>query len=292
MRRTACYFPIVPNREGEITAVGHLSPNARARIRPIYEIDLPHGANSAELENHVAEAARKISEVWGTRHPILIDLPSYGPEHRVTNGLPVIEFAFTCLRQLGIVAVPVTGPASARGADILEIVSREVLRSNRGVALRLPFAEFNNPEILERELDIATKLLELDSTKIDLLFDLEVVHQLPSHQQSVAYLGSVVHEALAVIRKFGEFRNVVLSGSSVPESVGKEYETMPYRGPRVEFDVGALFWHTQKYQSHFQMVVSPLYEATTRAARVGQLLELDYQHQLNTCFIERIEKSM
>lgn len=104
MRKSACYFPIVPNREGEITAVGHLSPRARARSRIIYEVDRPIGSDAADFENHITEAMRKISKTWGSGFPLLVDLPTYGPEHRATNGSHIVEHAFMCLRQLRALA--------------------------------------------------------------------------------------------------------------------------------------------------------------------------------------------
>ena len=237
MRRTACYFPIVPNREGEITAVGHLSPRARARSRIIYEVDRPTDADAADLGNHIIEAVRKISRAWGSGFSLLVDLPTYGPEHRTTNGSHIVEYAFMCLRQLGALAVPVAGPISARGPEMLEIIRDVALRDKRGAALRVPFAEFNNTDVLQRELSAAMRILALNPAEVYLLFDLEAVHHIPASQRSAAYLTAVIHEALAVTRMSGEFRNVVLCGSSVPESVGKEYDSAPYRGRRIEFDV-------------------------------------------------------
>lgn len=81
------------------------------------------------------------------------------------------------------------------------------------------------------------RILTLNSVEVDLLFDLEAIRHIPESQQGVAYLTAVIREALAATRMFGEFRNVVLCGSSVPESVGKEYDSAPYRGRRIEFDV-------------------------------------------------------
>jgi hypothetical protein len=146
MRRTACYYPVVPNREGEIQAVGHLSPHARSRIRIVFEIDRPADVENANLEKQVSEATKRIIKVWGTKFPFLVDLPAYGPEHRVTNNSLAVEHAFLCLRQQGALAVPVAGPISARGPELLEIVRKIARRDGRGIAIRIPFTEFSHTD--------------------------------------------------------------------------------------------------------------------------------------------------
>lgn len=237
MRRSACYFPIVPNKIGEIKAVGHLSPRARTRTRVVFEIDRPSGADATTLEEHVASAARQISEAWGSVYPILVDLPEYGPDHRATNGSSVIEHAYTCLCQLKVVTVPVAGLISARGSEVLETIRDIARNERRGAALRIPFSELSHTDVLQRELGAAMHVLAIEPAKVDLLLDLEAVLHISEHQRSSTYLVAVVHEALAVVRQFGDFRNVVLCGSSVPENVGKQYNDVPYRERRIELDV-------------------------------------------------------
>ncbi len=240
MRRSACYFPIVPNKIGEIKAVGHLSPRTRARTRIVLEIDRPGDGDAAKLEEHIAGAARQISEAWGTTYPLLVDMPEYGPDHRATNGSTLIEHPHVCLRQLGMLAVPVAGPVSAGGPEILETVRDIARHERRGAALRIPFLELSHVDILQRELTSSMRILAHEPAEIDLLLDLEAVLHIPEHQRSTAHLTAVVHEALALVRQIGEFRNVILCGSSVPENVGKQYNGAPYRGRRIELDV----WRT------------------------------------------------
>lgn len=168
MRRSACYYPVVPNREGEIQAVGHLSPHARSRMRIVFEIDRPNDIGTANIEKQVSEATKKIIKAWGSKFPFLVDLPAYGPEHRVTNNSIAIEHAFLCLRQLGASAVPVAGPISARGPELLEIIREIARRDGRGAALRVPFMEFSHTDVLQRELRDALRTLALDSAEIHL----------------------------------------------------------------------------------------------------------------------------
>lgn len=237
MLNTACYFPFVPNKQGELMAVSHLSPRCRARTRVVYEIDRPAGAQSAELEQHIAEAVNQIVHAWGTRYPLLVDLPGYGPEHRMPDGTTAIDRAYLSLRQMRMVVVPVVGPISARGVEVIHMM-RDVVSLNRcGAALRIPFLELSQTDVLQRELQAVMRALALDPGDIDLLLDLEATLHIPKSQRSVAHLTAVVHEALAVISAIGNFRNVIVCGSSVPESVGKEYDDVPYRGQRIELEV-------------------------------------------------------
>lgn len=220
-----------------ITAVGHLSPYARTRIRPAFEIDRVPDLSAKETERHIGVAVSQVAKSWGSARPLLLDLPDYGPEHRVTNDLLALQYAFLFARQAGLKAVPVRGPVSARGAHILQVV-RDIARRDRcGAALRIPFAELSESNVLQRELSTAKSVLELDPADIDILLDFETISHLPTALQSTAHLTAVIHEALAVLSQAGNFRNVVLCGSSVPESVGKEYNDAPYRGRRVELDV-------------------------------------------------------
>ena len=237
MRRTAAYFPIVPNRAGEIEAVGHLSPFARTRTRIIFQIDRPAEPDPLVFERHISRAAQRISRVWGTTLPLLVDLPFYGPEHRLRNGMTAREWAFVCFRQLRARAVPVAGLPSERGPEQIEEIRKIAHRDERGAALRVPYLELSSPDILLKELMSAIDNLKLPSESLDLLLDLETILGRPTREKNVSYLSGVIREALAVARQVGGFRNIVLCGSSVPERVGKEYEIDAFRGPRIEMAV-------------------------------------------------------
>jgi hypothetical protein len=71
---SALYYPIIRGRQGEISALHHLSPTARARIAPL--VDLPTGAadDSQSLDDYVGGFIAALTPAWGTEHPIYVDL--------------------------------------------------------------------------------------------------------------------------------------------------------------------------------------------------------------------------
>ena len=71
---------------------------------------------------------------------------------------------------------------------------------------------------------------------VDLFLDLEALVLLPSGAGSETGLVSILLDAVQVI-DVASFRNVVVCGSSVPESIGKRNDWIPLRVPRIELRV-------------------------------------------------------
>ena len=67
--KSAIYFPILRGKEGEIDAIGHLSPYARSRVRPLFDIQKPRSPAKSSLEQFLADTAREIASAWGTTRP-------------------------------------------------------------------------------------------------------------------------------------------------------------------------------------------------------------------------------
>lgn len=77
--KSAIYFPILRGKEGEIDAIGHLSPYARLRVRPLFDIQKPRSPAKSSIEQFLADKAREIASAWGTTRPLFIDFRRYGP---------------------------------------------------------------------------------------------------------------------------------------------------------------------------------------------------------------------
>jgi len=234
----AIYFPSHHSKRGEINAVGHLSPNARTRIRPTFNITKPASDNNDLIEYHLSDLAVALAKSWGTALPLFFDFPRYGPEEQATDGRHPVEYFFECVRQLQILGIPVAGPESIRGPGYayIDAVARIAHRDGRGAALRIPYRDVNRPDALEAVIDDTLKALSLTSAMVDLFLDFEALANLHPEDRSEENLLSVATDALRAI-KDKPFRNVVLCGSSIPDQVGKQYNWNPLRVPRAELKV-------------------------------------------------------
>lgn len=235
---TAIYFPTHHSKLGEINAVGHLSPHARTRIRPTFGITKPRADNDDPIEYHLSDLATDFARSWGTALPIFFDFPRYGPDERINDGRHPVEYFFDCVRQLRIPGIPVAGPESIRGPGYayLEAIARIASRDGRGAAVRIPHRELNRPNTLGNSIDDTLKALSLLPADVDLFLDLEALTTLPLEEQSENNLIAVITDALQAIRGM-PFRNVILSGSSIPDQVGRKYNWNPLRVARTELKV-------------------------------------------------------
>jgi hypothetical protein len=58
MRGTYCYLPILRARWGAFQAIGELSPIARSRMTPLFDVPVPTPKNGKTLETYLAERAK------------------------------------------------------------------------------------------------------------------------------------------------------------------------------------------------------------------------------------------
>src|SRR5688500_12895644 len=95
----AIFFPSHQSKLGEMMAVGHLSPFARTRTRPTFNITKPAADNEEPVERHLSDLSAQFAKVWGTGLPIYFDFPRYSPDARVADRRHPVEYFFDCIRQ-------------------------------------------------------------------------------------------------------------------------------------------------------------------------------------------------
>ena len=234
--KAALYFPILRAKRGEIDAVSHFSPHARTRIRPMFDVQKQKPMDDTPAEVHLSELSRELAQSWGTAMPLFIDFSLFGPEDRLLDERLPVDFFFECLHQLGMLGIPVTGPEFIRGpgSDYLDAVARIAQHDGRGAALRMPYAEMRDVADLRQAIDDTLGILRLPPTMVDVYIDFESL-VIPERQFATrtGFITAAV-EAIEVL-KSDNFRNVIVCGSSVPESVGKEYDWNSLRVERTEF---------------------------------------------------------
>lgn len=237
----ALYFPIHRAKKGEITGAGHLSPTTLTRVRPTFEVQKPSEDSDIPLEEYLAGVAAEVSEAWDHRYPLFADFPRFAPDDQTRDGKHCIEYFFRCLRQHGMQAIPMTGPESIRGPGYayLEAIAAIAQTDGRGAAVRVPFDEFNDSAKFPKAVDDTLRVLNLEPSVADLFLDLETVAFLPQQYRSTAGLVSLLLEPLRSVAGAG-FRNIVVCGSCIPESVDKCYNGSALRVERTDF----LAWQT------------------------------------------------
>lgn len=232
----ALYFPIHRAKKGEITGAGHLSPTTLTRVRPTFEVQKPTEESEVSLEEYLAGIAAEVSEAWDHRYPLFADLPRYAPDDQTRDGKHCVEYFFRCLRQHGLLAIPMTGPESERGPGYayLDAIATIAQIDGRGAAVRLPFDEFSDSAKLSIAVNDTLRSLQLDRSLVDLFLDLETISFLPQQYRSTAGLVTLLVEPLRVVAGTG-FRNIVVCGSCIPESVDKRYNGSALRVERTDF---------------------------------------------------------
>ncbi len=232
--QSAIYFPILRAKQGEISAIAHLSPEARTRIRPTFDIPKRKAKSKASIENHLSGIASELAKNWGTALPLFVDFLQYGPDEKVADGRHPVEYFFDCACQLGMLAIPVAGPESIRGPcyGYLNAIARAAYRDGRGVAIRLPYRELNRPDTLSGTINDILKVLSIPPSMVDVFLDFEALAILPPEARSEEALLAVVIDAMRATESM-EFRNLILGGSSIPDQVGPQYNWNALRVPRV-----------------------------------------------------------
>lgn len=235
---SALYYPVIRGRQGEISALHHLSPPARARTAPL--VDLPTGAayDPRLLEDYVGGFIADLTPAWGTAYPIYVDLTRYHPGQTDRHGRHIAEHLFDCARQLRLKAIPVAGTLSERGpgAAYLEAVAKVAKLAGRGVALRISHADYSDPDALNRELTVGLAYMSMPPEQVDLFLDAESIALMPVESSSKDQLLAELSEALRTCQQF-RFRNVIFIGSSVPENLRGPEDGKPLTFERTEFRV-------------------------------------------------------
>jgi|GEM_PF-7072408 len=92
------YFPVLPSKLGECTALRNLGSDVKTAIKPIVEIPpLPKNkeywskkllSSTAPIQTHIHDSVRKFSEVW--TKPCFYDIGAWLPNDQAENGSNVL----------------------------------------------------------------------------------------------------------------------------------------------------------------------------------------------------------
>jgi hypothetical protein len=249
MLQSALYLPMIRGREGEIHAIHRLSPLARARIALIVDLPTKELGPTQSLDQYVSSFVSDIAAAWGSSHAIYLDMNRYRPEQLDRHQRHIVEHLFECARQKRLQAVPVAGTDRGPGITYNEAITRIAASDGRGAALRLPYEDFSDPDVLKKVLVTALKELKLAAGEIDLILDAGSLEAMPPDQASEEHLLATAVQALEIIQPQG-FRSLIFAGSSVPESL----PALPDGGPRIIERVELRVWQQLLDKSQLPLI--------------------------------------
>lgn len=235
--REPTYCPILRAKQGEIQALGALSPRARNRIRPLVDIQKQKSEDSKDLLQYLCNTVRSLVPTWGTGRPMYLDMSLFPADLKIGEVHP-IQTVFDIARQSRIVAIPVTGSLTMRGPapDYLDAVAAIAKRDKRGTAIRLEYTDIARPDNLTRVIEETRLHLHLEPGECDIFLDFEALDRLPAEMREFDNMFLCVRAALQALSSM-PYRMIVLCGTSIPERVGKEFDAAPCQVDRLEFNV-------------------------------------------------------
>jgi Beta protein len=198
--QSALYFPMIRGREGEIHAIHRLSPLARARIALIVDLPRKELPPTLSLDAYVASFVSDIAAAWGTSHEIYLDMNRYGPEQLDRRGRHIVDHLFDCAQQKRLKAVPVAGTDRGPGVAYTEAIANITARHGRGAAIRLPYEDFSDPDVLTQQLTAVLKQLRLEPPQIDLIFDAGSLDAMPAAEATEEHLLATMLQALDLVK--------------------------------------------------------------------------------------------
>ena len=230
MRGTYCYLPILPARKGAFRAMDVLSPPARSRLTPLFDVPSPVLKGNETIEVYLAERAQGIHRACGTMRPMYVDVHDLPLDLHTSSDTQPIVHLFDLLRMHSSLAVPVTGTEADRDKDYLESVRSIVARDRRGVCLRLTEDDLAERQTLGAATAAVLDFLAIGPSELDVILDFGHVGN-----RNPDTLGGTAYEALRAIHRIGRFRNIVVAGGSVPGNLGKRDLGKIRRESRIEF---------------------------------------------------------
>lgn len=229
MRGSYCYLPILPARFGAFRAVGALSPIARARLTPMFDVRSVVLKAGDTLDSYLMKRATGISTCWDSERPFYLDVHDLPLDARTSSGSQPISFLVDYFRSRGARVVPVTGTEEDRGSEYLQTIRALTSQDGDGCCLRLMPDDLGDASRLISSISFVLETVRLSPNDVDVLIDLRYVGR-----DSTEALRANMLESLQVINSISRFRNIVVSGSSVPDVLGRRDQGKVRREPRIE----------------------------------------------------------
>lgn len=209
------YVPALRWRQGEYQAVLKLSDAAKDRLTPFLtipplEYDFEAQCPKKTVHEHVHPFAKRYQKKWKAR-PAWIDVDETLLGTRMNDGKNVFSYVFDGLREFGANAVPVAHLDA--DASLLSVLASIVATDQKGAAIRVRLEDLMKLKPSERLADVMASL-KIPPEEVDLIVDLGA----PNYEPYDAFAGALI-AALSKIADLQRYRNLVLIGTAIPESM-------------------------------------------------------------------------
>lgn len=215
------YVPILKAKEGELIALRHLNPQAKANLVPLIELQ------PRETSALLGRTLTQIQKAWIPALPLLIDVDKDYLANNTVSAVANLRNLFEELYTHSFKLIPVTGlrrPMPFNDA-ILDIVKE----TENGVCIRLQSLDWQDVSSLENRLTNYVQSISLQLSQVDLVLDYEAF--LPS------YLGTIITSAMTAINSISsirDYRSLIITATAFPSQSIPQPRTI-YRFPRSEF---------------------------------------------------------
>ncbi len=226
------YIPALKAKSGEFGAVERLSPTAKERIIPLFDvlpvpIDWNTHSPAKPLEDHLDRICTKLRKCWGAQGPLLIDLFDLPLEERTSNGTHPVLHLFGRFKENDIPAIPITG--FDRDVPYNAAIASAVAWAKGAVGIRLMVEDMALPAKLALPL---SRLLSTLNARPERSFVLLDFRGLPEDGMTQAS-----ENALATIRaiaRLAKWRHTALLASGMPDGMGSIKPNSQAHVPRTE----------------------------------------------------------
>ena len=209
------YVPALRWRRAESQALLHLEAPVKNSVTPLItippiEFDFETGTAKKTVHEHVHPFVARYMKKWGWR-PSWLSLDESIAHGRMNDGAHVFDYILDGLRPHGGLAIPALGLGA--DMDTKAAVSRAVAADEHGVGIKLRIEDLMRPDTGTR---IANLIAEAGTSpdETDVLIDMGA----PEYKPYGVFAAALGH-ALGVLAPADEFRNIVLVGTAIPESL-------------------------------------------------------------------------
>jgi len=213
------YVPILKSKEGELIALRNLTPETKARMIPLIELQ------PRETSKLLSRTLGNIKKGWIKELPLFLDVDKAFLSHDEQSAIQILSDSLSELAKLGFKVVPVTG--LGRSAEFNNAVHSFI---GYGVCIRLVSADWRDLATLESRLRETIQGFSLPLNQVDLVFDYEAF--LPSS------LGTIITSAVTAmngITSINRYRNSIFVATAFPsQPISQPYTVYHY--PRSEYD--------------------------------------------------------
>lgn len=209
------YVPALRWRQGEYQALLKLSDTAKDRLMPFLtlpplEYDFEAQCPKKTVHEHVHPFVKRFQKKWQTR-PAWIDVDKALLGTSMNDGKNVFSYVFDGLREFGANAVPVAHLDA--DAPLLAVLALIIATDRKGAAIRVRLEDLMKPKPAEHITAVMTSL-KIAYEEVDLIIDLGA----PNYEPYDAFASALI-AALSRLTALHRYRNLVLIGTAIPESM-------------------------------------------------------------------------